>query len=144
MLEIDDKLAEIYHYFSQLFWNWQKGIFGWEMLRIWLMRASYFSNLYNVCDTAVITSILSSLHISVMLLSRTREKGSGSSSNVKHVVPHFLNRIGNFSAGCPRITNKREFKRRRLWSKSSRHCRRNLRYKNHVNFLRQRLCLIVN
>ena len=87
---------------------------------------SYFSKLYNVCDTAVITSILSSLHISVMLWSRTRENGSGSSSNVKHVVFHFLKSIGNFSAGWPRITNNLEFNRRRFWSRSSRHCKRNL------------------
>lgn len=62
-----------------------------------------------MCETAVMTLMLSSLHISVILLSRALEKGSGSSSKVKQVVFQFLKRTGNFSAGCPRITNKREF-----------------------------------
>jgi len=37
-----------------------------------------------------------------------------------------LNSFGRASAGCPRITNNREFSLRKFWSRSSRHCRRNL------------------
>jgi len=38
-----------------------------------------------------------------------------------------LNNFGRASAGCPRITNNREFSLRKFWSRSSRHCSRNLK-----------------
>lgn len=41
-----------------------------------------------MCDALVITSMLRSLHMVIMFWSRTRPNGSGSSSNVRHVVPH--------------------------------------------------------
>lgn len=85
-----------------------------------------FSSLYRVCEAYWTTSMWNSLHMAMMLWSRTRPKGSGSSSNVKHVVCHSLNSFGNASAGWPRITKRREFRLRRLRSKSSRHCSRNL------------------
>lgn len=85
-------------------------------------------------ETAVITSTESSLQISVILWSRTRPNGSGSSSNVRQVVPHSLKSLGSVSAGWPRITNNREFNRRKLESRSSRHCKRNLSKINLVKF----------
>lgn len=69
----------------------------------------------------------SSLHNAVMLWSLTLPKGSGSSSKVRAVVPHSLKSFGNTSAGCPLITNNREFNFLKLRSKSSRHCNKNLK-----------------
>ena len=71
--------------------------------------------------------MLISLHMATMFWSRTRPNGSGSSSKVKYVVPHSLNSVGRTSAGWPLITKRREFSFRRLASRSSRDCSKNLK-----------------
>ena len=70
----------------------------------------------------------SSLHRASTLWSRMWPNGSGSDSKERYVTPQDLRSLGRTSAGWPRITKSLEFSFRRLRSRSSRHCRRNLKF----------------
>lgn len=62
-----------------------------------LCQWTYFSSLYNVCDTTWITSIFKSLHIFIIFWSRSLPNGSGSSSKVRQVVPkQYQNNVSRF------------------------------------------------
>lgn len=137
-LEIDCKSMEPHLRLIELFYfRKQKTNYKYARKSIILFAwRTHVSKSYSVCDTVLITIILDSLHNSAILSSRTLPNGSGSSSNVKQVVPHCLNNFGRASAGWPRITNNREFSLRKFWSKSSRHCKRNLeKYESATRFL---------
>lgn len=51
-----------------------------------------------------------------------------------HYVSHTLKSLGKTSVGWPRITKRRELSLRRLASKSSKHCSKNLRHKRHAYY----------
>ena len=96
-------------------------------------RMSHVLGWYSAWEDLEMTSMPISLHMVLIYWSRTPPKCSGSSSNVKHVVPHCLKSLGRSLAGCPRRTNNRELSFLRLLSKSSNDSRRNLWYFNYTD-----------
>ena len=139
-MEVEDLLwrlySEIAYMLTELclcFSEWSCGTENIRrIMREWdgLKKITYVWGWYSVWEDLEITSMPISLHMVMMFWSRTRPNGSGSSSNVRHVVPHSLNSLGRTPAGCPRTTNNRELSFLKLWSKSSKDSRRNLNVRN--------------
>lgn len=79
-----------------------------------------------VCEMRTVTSTLDSRASFLMAASRSFPNGSESYSYDRREIFHSLKSRGKTSVGWPRITNSRELSFRRLESKSSRLCSKNL------------------